>query len=357
MLLEFLKDIEMKASYCLRREGILKAVRFKKTHMATIKEFLCRKYQFATPESLKLNVLKDLQGKHLLEQIRKKPLHSILFNCYDDLDVDLKESSWWLSHGNNSPRSEGMLCMVQDRNLFFDNGGSCCNHCNAAKKTVDHLATRCGRMLNSDYLRRYNEVVRCMHLHICRKYGIKQSRKLKTHSVQSTVSNEVVEIRVDTTIKTDTIVSNNKPDIFVFDKVRNIITLIKIGITSQQSLKQVEVEKLHKYDLLANELKVIHNAKVNIIPLVITWDGITSRFYKHYQNSLQVQESTRAYIQSIVIKRTLESMRPEYKLLPTATKHAIKSDSRTITKVACPVKWINVPVEDTCSGSKRRRID
>ncbi|XP_029657237.1 uncharacterized protein LOC115231320 [Octopus sinensis] len=122
-------------------------------------------------------------------------------------------------------------------------------------------------MLNSSYLRRHNEVVRCIHLHLCRQYGIRKTKRLKTHSVQSVVSNEFVEIRVDTTISTDTAVANNKPDIFVHDKVRNTITLIEVGITSQNCLKQVEVEKFHKYHLLANELEAIHHAKVKVIPV------------------------------------------------------------------------------------------
>ncbi|XP_029655187.1 uncharacterized protein LOC115228856 [Octopus sinensis] len=121
-------------------------------------------------------------------------------------------------------------------------------------KTVDHLVTRCGRMLNSSYLRRHNEVVRCIHLHFCRQYGIRKTKKLKTHSVQSVVSNEFVEIRVDTTISTDTAVANNKPDIFVHDKMRNTLLLSKLGLL--RKLPQAgRIEKFHKYDFIGNELE------------------------------------------------------------------------------------------------------
>ncbi|XP_029657447.1 uncharacterized protein LOC115231605 [Octopus sinensis] len=163
-------------------------------------------------------------------------------------------------------------------------------------------------MLNSSYLRRHNEVVKCLHLHLCCQYGIRKTKKLKIHSVQSVVANEVVEIRLDTTIPTDTAVSNNKPDIFVHDKIKNTITLIEVGITSQNCLKQVEVEKFHKYDFLANELGVIHRAKVKIIPVVLTWDGIVSRFFKSHLDSIAVEDRVKAYIQTLVLRKTLESM-------------------------------------------------
>ena len=127
-----------------------------------------------------------------------------------------------------------------------------CQHCNEAFKTVDHLATKCDRILSHDYTRRHNEVIKCLHLLLCIKYGIKTSKKLSTHSVQKKVSNEFAEIRVDTRIKTDIKINKNRPDIFVYDKNRKEIILIVVGITNQDLLQTVEVEKQRKYDILAN---------------------------------------------------------------------------------------------------------
>ena len=49
-------------------------------------------------------------------------------------------------------------------------------HCGRANSTVDHLATKCDRMLGYDYVRRHNEVVRCIHLGLCNKYGFTTER-------------------------------------------------------------------------------------------------------------------------------------------------------------------------------------
>ncbi|XP_029654827.1 uncharacterized protein LOC115228368 [Octopus sinensis] len=274
-----------------------------------------------------LGVLEDKNSNVLKKEIMGKNYDE----CLKDIEVNVNESAGWLVHGNNSARTEGMCCVLQDQNLFFDNGENKCNHCNSAKKTVDHLATRCGRMLNSSYLRRHNEVVKCLHFHLCRQYGIRKTKKLKTYSVQSVVANEVVEIRVDTTISTDTAVSNNKPDIFVHDKMRNTITLIEVGITSQNFLKQVEVEKFHKYDFLANELGAIHRAKVKIIPFVLTWDGIVSRIFKSHLDSIAVEDRVAAYIQTLGLRKTLESMQVE-------TRHGISVSEEEQAVIECQPK-------------------
>ncbi|EQB62184.1 hypothetical protein NAPIS_ORF00241 [Vairimorpha apis BRL 01] len=84
------------------------------------------------------------------------------------------------------------------------------------------------------------------------------------------MENDQAEIRVDTRLVTDIKVSHNKPDIM-------------------DRLSLVENEKLRKCDLLANELGIIHKCKTRIVSYVMTWDGV-------------------AYIQSLVLKKTLESI-------------------------------------------------
>ncbi|KAL6120420.1 hypothetical protein NUSPORA_02856 [Nucleospora cyclopteri] len=111
-------------------------------------------------------------------------------------------------------------------------------------KTVDHLATRCDRMLAFDYTRRHNEIVRCIHLLMWLRYSLKSSKKIGNHSVQEIVCNEEVDNRIKTNVK----IQCNKPDLFIYDKRRSKITLIEVGLTSQDNLQTVENENLKKYD-------------------------------------------------------------------------------------------------------------
>ena len=205
------------------------------------------------------------------------------------------------------PRDEGAYCSLQDRNIFFGEKVQC-PHCRQVAKTIDHLATKCDRMLGHDYTRRHNEVVKCIHLNLCNKYGLKSSKKLRSHSVQEVVANENVEIRVDTRIKTDIKIQHDRPDIFVMDKKKKEITLIEIGITNLDLLTRVENEKTRKYDLVANELGLSYKCRVKIIPYVMTWDGVVTKYHKKHSNEIGLQPKVEAYIQSVVLKKTLESV-------------------------------------------------
>ena len=221
--------------------------------------------------------------------------------------MDVKPSAKWLKKGNNTPQSEGLYCYLQDRNIFFGQNKGKCNHCKSAEKSVDHLATKCGRMLHHDYLHRHNEVLKCIHLLMCNRYGLKLRKKLRGHKVEKFMENERASIKVDTPIMTDVKIQFNKPDIVVHDKVQNEIIIIEIGITSIDNLKTVEMEKTRKYDLLAKELGLIYKCTTRIIPYVFTWDGLVTKYHTGYKKMLGVEEHTEAYIQSLILKKTLKA--------------------------------------------------
>ncbi len=74
------------------------------------------------------------------------------------------------------------------------------------------------------------------------------------------------------------------------------------------SKAQVENEKLRKYDLVANELALTYKCKIKIIPYVMTWEGLVTKYHKKYRNEIGIQTKTEAYIQLLVLKKTLESI-------------------------------------------------
>jgi hypothetical protein len=65
--------------------------------------------------------------------------------------------------------------------------------------------------------------------------------------------------------------------------------------------------------MLAKELGMIYKCKTTIIPYVLTWDGIVTSFHKKYQKQLGVDRYIVAYIQSVVLKRTFESISLEFR--------------------------------------------
>ncbi|KAF7684235.1 hypothetical protein TCON_0579 [Astathelohania contejeani] len=122
------------------------------------------------------------------------------------------------------------------------------------------------------------------------------------------MENERAEIRVDTRIRTDILIKNNRPDIFIYDKKENEIILVEVGITSQDNLQIVETEKKKNYDLLANELGLLYKAKTKIIPYVMTWDGVLTKYHRDYLKELNITFKIEAYIQLMVLKKTLKTI-------------------------------------------------
>ncbi|TBU10763.1 hypothetical protein CWI38_1563p0020 [Hamiltosporidium tvaerminnensis] len=101
------------------------------------------------------------------------------------------------------------------------------------------------------------------------------------------LDNAYAKIRGNIGIKTDTRYR------YILDKNKRKITPIKVGITSQDSLQIVETEKPRNYDLVSNELGLLR-CSVEIIPYVLTWDGIVIKYILNAES----------YIQSIVLKRS-----------------------------------------------------
>ncbi|TBU13029.1 hypothetical protein CWI38_0554p0010 [Hamiltosporidium tvaerminnensis] len=306
MLLQLLDCLEKHKDTSTRRAAILKVGNNNKTHLSLIKNFL--KIKYGLEEEVTKKKLEEAQLAKLYNEIEKRKLHSKLYNARKNELVSVSDSSRWLKRGNIRPRNGAVFCYIQDRNIFWRADGVC-QHCRKSGKTVDHLATRCEKMLGHDYIRRHNEVVRFLLLLLLNRYKFKSSKRIRSHSVQEILDNEYAEIRVDTRIKTDVKIRNNRSDIFILDRKKNKITLIEVGITSQDSPKIVETEKLRKYDLLANDLGHIYKFSVAIIPYVMmTWDGIVTKYHKSYLKRLEIPMNVEAYIQSIVLKKTVETI-------------------------------------------------
>jgi len=303
MLLNFFEFLQGN----VRTKALAEHEKQEASHLGLIREYLQNKYNLDEGQINPMIIAKK-QEESRMEQIKTKRMHGLLFTDDDEI-FDRKRSSMWLSKGNISPQQEGMLCKLQDRNLYFGGSSVKCPHCRLAPKSVEHLATHCGRMLNFDYRKRHDEVVRFLHFQFTKKYGLNKSKKLKNYKVQNVLSNERVKIKSDVPILTELRMDHYKPDLMVHDLRTKEITLVEVGITNKNILATTELTKSRKYELLANELKCIYpGTKVTIIPVVMTWDGLVTKHFARYLQQLQVNNKLLAYMQTVVLKKTCESI-------------------------------------------------
>ncbi|TBU07676.1 hypothetical protein CWI36_0242p0040 [Hamiltosporidium magnivora] len=142
MLLHLLDCLEKRKEISTRRAAILK-VKNNKTHFALIKGFLEVKYRVV--EEVIKKSLEEAQLAKLYIEIEKKILHSKLYNARKN---ELVSVSAFLDG-----QRMGTLGHVLTQNVLWGADGIC-QHCNKSGKTVDHLATRCEKMLGHDYTRR-----------------------------------------------------------------------------------------------------------------------------------------------------------------------------------------------------------
>jgi hypothetical protein len=288
----------------MRKEAIIQAEKKNTSHLATIRNFIKNKYSITGEINRK--TLNDYQILTLKNITESKVLHKRAMETSREKYINMKETTTWLTKGNLSPQVEGIYCYIQDRCVMFGKLAGKCRVCKEVVATVDHMATRCSKMLHNDYIRRHDEVVKSIQLHLCERYGFTRRRKIRAYKVYKEKENENAIIKTDMPIKTDIIVGHNKPDIFVYDKKRNKITLIEVGITSQENLEKVEIDKKRKYELLAGELKNIYKCKVEVIPIVQTWDGYITNWGAYNRTILGLDTKIRAYIQSNVLNKTAE---------------------------------------------------
>ncbi|TBU20067.1 hypothetical protein CWI38_0138p0040 [Hamiltosporidium tvaerminnensis] len=111
----------------------------------------------------------------------------------------------------------------------------------------------------------------------------------------------------------------------------NRITLIEVRITSQDSFQIVKTEKLRKYDLLTNELGLIYKCSVEIIPYVMTWYGIVTKYHKSHIKRLEIPMKKTVETISFDRRRGLEAsmgviMRSEMHEEPTPSLKEAKRE-------------------------------
>ncbi|MEG2848334.1 MAG: reverse transcriptase family protein [Bacilli bacterium] len=306
IMLNFYQYLNLYNSNNEKRRIIIEEEKFRLSRLAIIEDLLKSKYEI-NEETVNTNILKKMQLSKIMERIEEKILHGYMYKKIKSEELDMKTSSIWLKHGNITPQSEGMYVAYQDRNIFCGQKVKCPN-CGKANISVDHMATRCGVIIHHSYKRRHDEVAKSLHLMLASRFKLSKLGKLRGYKINPVIENDKAILKFDCPIKTSNRIENNKPDIFLYDKIKNKIILIEVGITNLDKIKTVESEKYRKYDVLANELKCIYKAEVEIVPVVLTWEGVVTRYAKQHLKRLGVDNRILAYIQTVTIKKTIESI-------------------------------------------------
>ena len=94
----------------------------------------------------------------------------------------------------------------------------------------------------------------------------------------------------DFTIQCDRRVEARRPDIVFVDKKEREVVIIDVAIPGDDRVKDKELEKVEKYQLLKDEIaKVWQMRKVIVVPVVIGALGAVSVNFKEYMRRIGVK--------------------------------------------------------------------
>ena len=141
----------------------------------------------------------------------QKALHGYFVRSRDK-NVDELASSYWLTKGDLTFETEGLLIVAQDQALstralqqvYSGSGDTRCRLCNTQPETVEHLISGCSKLAGTS---RHDNVARYIHWCLCGKHSIDHHCNWWQHCPASVIENDSIKILWDFNIYVDHLVT------------------------------------------------------------------------------------------------------------------------------------------------------
>ena len=147
-------------------------------------------------------------------------------------------------------------------------GNPMCRKCHKRLETIGHILSHCESYFWTLYKERHDQVLRVLHVHLCRKLGLRAPEPWEP--VPAVQENSKARMLWDVCHPTDREVEDRRPDLTLVLKEQNTVLLLEMACAYDSILEEREDEKLAKYDDLAADLGLqFHGYRVKRVPLVI----------------------------------------------------------------------------------------
>ncbi|GIX62315.1 reverse-transcriptase domain containing protein,putative [Babesia caballi] len=211
--------------------------------------------------------------------------------------VDLEESTLWLRKSMLTPQEEAKLINLQDRNLQWMSSKKNHKKCGKYLDATTHGLRATSQRSSTQDPPDTGQGARSEEY---QESGTLQDRRSEIHQERMDLVRHEHPHGEESQF--------NRPDIIVADKRKNRITIVEIGITSQNNLVKTEMEKKDKYQDLGKQMKFQtfgnHDTEIVIIPWVMTWDGVVTEFHNSYRRQLGISDRMEAQLQRIVLQQS-----------------------------------------------------
>ena len=131
-----------------------------------------------------------------IHKIKENKLHSVYFEGRGKYFVDQRALGDWLEKCETSPKVVSNLSTLQDRTIFqnltrTDKGKKVCPVCKCRKATIDHMATKCNKLLDTNYKKIHDAITKLIHFNLTKIYNNNKNKTMAAYKPYS-----VTEIRM-----------------------------------------------------------------------------------------------------------------------------------------------------------------
>ena len=153
-----------------------------------------------------------------------------------------------------------------------------CRMCGSREETVAHVVSECSKLAQIEHRDRHDNVARYINWQLCGKCGLERASSWYEQKPEGVVESENFKILWDFKVQCDRKIDARRPDfVFIDKKERELIIIIDVVIPGDDRVKDKQLEKVEKYQLLKDEIaKVLHMRKVIVVPVVIGALGAVS---------------------------------------------------------------------------------
>ena len=112
-------------------------------------------------------------------------------------------------------------------------------------------------------------MARYIHWQLCDKCGLERANSWYEQKPEEVVESENFKILWDFTVQCDRNIEARRPDIVFIDKKDREVVVIDVAILGDDRVKDKELEKLEKYQLLKDKIAEVWRMQKVIVVLVV----------------------------------------------------------------------------------------
>ena len=208
------------------------------------------------------------------------------------------ELGQWIAKVDLKGSTEALICSAQEQALrtnytrfHIDHTAESplCRMCGSKGETVAHVVSECGKLAQTEYKGMHDNVAHYIHWQLCGKCALERANSWYEQKPEGVVESENFTILWDFTVQCDQKIGTRRPDIVFIDEKEREVVIIDFAMSGDDRVKDKELEKLEKYQLLKDGIaKVWRMRKVIVVPVVIGALGAVPVNFKEYMKRMGV---------------------------------------------------------------------